>query len=68
MFEVDGKDGVILALGDGWCNPNLVTRGGLCRMVWMFCGLGKVVKDYVVISLLCTKGSVHWVKWRLLVT
>jgi hypothetical protein len=33
MFEVEGKDGVILTLGDGWCNANLGTRGGLCRMV-----------------------------------
>jgi hypothetical protein len=70
MFEVEGKDGVILTLGDGWSNSSLGTRGGFCRivsLVWMFCGLGKVVKDYVVISRLCTKGSVHWAKWRLLV-
>jgi hypothetical protein len=33
MFEVEGKDGVILTLGDGWCNPNLGTRWGFCRMV-----------------------------------
>jgi hypothetical protein len=33
MFGVEGKDGVILTLGDGWCNPNLGTRRGLCRMV-----------------------------------
>jgi hypothetical protein len=33
MFEVEGKDGVILTLGDGWCNPNLGTRGDFCRMV-----------------------------------
>jgi hypothetical protein len=32
MFGVEGKDGVILTLGDGWCNPNLGTRGGFCRM------------------------------------
>jgi hypothetical protein len=35
--------------------------------VWMFCELGNAVKDYVVISWLCNKGSVHWAKWRLLV-
>jgi hypothetical protein len=33
MFEVEGKDGVIPTLGDGWCNPILGTRGGFCRMV-----------------------------------
>jgi hypothetical protein len=33
MFEVEGKDGVIPTLGDGWCNPNLGTRGGFGRMV-----------------------------------
>jgi hypothetical protein len=32
MFEVEGKDGVIPTLGDGWCNPNLGTKGGFCRM------------------------------------
>jgi hypothetical protein len=35
--------------------------------VWMFCGLGNVVKNYVVISLPCTKGSARRAKWRLLV-
>jgi hypothetical protein len=33
MFEVEGKDGVISTLGDGWSNPSLGTRGGFCRMV-----------------------------------
>jgi hypothetical protein len=33
MFEVEGKDGVILTLGDGWSNPSLGTRGDFCRMV-----------------------------------
>jgi hypothetical protein len=33
LFEVEGKDGVFPTLGDGWCNPNLGTRGGFCRMV-----------------------------------
>jgi hypothetical protein len=28
--------------------------------VWMFCRVGNAVKIYVVISWLCTKGSVHW--------
>jgi hypothetical protein len=32
MFRAEGKDGVILTLGDGWCNPNLDTRGDFCRM------------------------------------
>jgi hypothetical protein len=27
MFEVEGNDGVILTLGDGWCNPNIGTIG-----------------------------------------
>jgi hypothetical protein len=31
-------------------------------LVWMFCRLGNAVKNYVVISWLCTKGSVHWAK------
>jgi hypothetical protein len=30
--RAEGKDGVIPNLGDGWCNPNLGTRGGFCRM------------------------------------
>jgi hypothetical protein len=30
--------------------------------VWMFCGLGNAVKNYVVISWLCTKGSVRRAK------
>jgi hypothetical protein len=33
MLAEEGKDGVILTLGDGWSNPSLGTRGGLCRMV-----------------------------------
>jgi hypothetical protein len=35
--------------------------------VLMFCGLGNAVKNYVVISWPCTKGSVRRAKWRLLV-
>jgi hypothetical protein len=35
--------------------------------MWMFCGLGNAVKNYVVISWPCTKGSVCRAKWRLLV-
>jgi hypothetical protein len=34
MFGAEGKDGVILTLGDGWCNHNLGTRGDFCRM-WL---------------------------------
>jgi hypothetical protein len=34
-------------------------------LVWMFCGLENAMKDYVVISCPCTKGSVHGAKWRL---
>jgi hypothetical protein len=30
----------------------------------MFYGLGNTVKNYVVISWPCTKGSVHGAKWR----
>jgi hypothetical protein len=33
--------------------------------VWMFCELGNAMKNYVVISWPCTKGSVHGAKWRL---
>jgi hypothetical protein len=33
MFEVEGKNGIILTFGDGWSNPSLGTRGGFCRMV-----------------------------------
>jgi hypothetical protein len=34
MFEVEGKDGIILTLGDRWCcNPNLGTTEGFCKMV-----------------------------------
>jgi hypothetical protein len=36
-------------------------------LVWMFGGLGNAVKNYVVISWPCTKGSVRMTKWRLLV-
>jgi hypothetical protein len=31
-------------------------------LVWMFCGLGNAVKNYVVISWPCTKESVHGAK------
>jgi uncharacterized protein with LGFP repeats len=31
-------------------------------LVWMFYGLGNAVKNYVVISWPCTKGSVHGAK------
>jgi hypothetical protein len=34
-------------------------------LVWAFYGLGNAVKDYVMISCPCTKGSVHGAKWRL---
>jgi hypothetical protein len=34
-------------------------------LVWMFCGLENAVKNYVVMSWPCTKGSVHGAKWRL---
>jgi hypothetical protein len=33
MFMVEGKDGVISTLGDGWSNPSLGIRGGFDRMV-----------------------------------
>jgi hypothetical protein len=52
MFGAEEKDGVILTLGDRWCNPNLGTRGASVgcdfrsgeTSVWMFCGLGNAVK------------------------
>jgi hypothetical protein len=31
--------------------------------LWMFCGLGNAVKNYVVISWLCAKGCVRMAKW-----
>jgi hypothetical protein len=34
-------------------------------LVWKFSGLGNAVKNYVVFSWPCTKGSVHGAKWRL---
>jgi hypothetical protein len=34
-------------------------------LVWLFCGLENAVKDYMVISWLYTKGSVHGARWRL---
>jgi hypothetical protein len=33
MFGEEGKDGVILTLGDGRCTHNHGTRGGPCMMV-----------------------------------
>jgi hypothetical protein len=30
--RAERKDGVMPTLGDGWCNPNIGTRGGFCRM------------------------------------
>jgi hypothetical protein len=33
--------------------------------VWMFCGLGNAVKNYVVISRPWTKGGVNGEKWKL---
>jgi hypothetical protein len=33
-------------------------RGGETS-VWIFCGLGNAVKNYVVIFSPCTKGGVH---------
>jgi hypothetical protein len=36
-------------------------------LVQIFCGLGNAVKNYVVIFWPCTKDSVCWAKWRLLV-
>jgi hypothetical protein len=57
---LDLGDGVSLSCSHG-------TRGGSVgcdfrsgeTSVGMFCGLGNAMKDYVVISWLCTKGSVH---------
>jgi hypothetical protein len=36
-------------------------------LVLISCGLENTVKNYVVTSWSCTKGSVRWAKWRLLV-
>jgi hypothetical protein len=63
-----------LDLGDGvGLSPSHGTRGASVgcdfhsgeTSVWMFFGLGNAVKNYVVISWPCTKGSVHGAKWRL---
>jgi hypothetical protein len=57
-----------LDLGDGvGLSPSHDTRGASVgydfrsgeTSVWMFCGLENAVKNYVVISWPCTKGSVH---------
>jgi hypothetical protein len=59
-------DGVILTLAQEGAPVDGVIRS--CEtLVSMFCGLGNAMKGYVVISWPCTKGSVHWAKWRLLV-
>jgi hypothetical protein len=42
-----------------FCNGEMLVR--------IFCRLGNTVKDYVVISLSCTKESIHWAKRRFLV-
>jgi hypothetical protein len=59
-------DGVILTLAyEGPLLDGVIHSSE--TLVWMFCGLGNAVKDYVVISWPCTKGIMHWAKWRLLV-
>jgi hypothetical protein len=57
-------DGVILTLAQEGASVGCDFRSGE-TLVWTFCGLGNAVKDYVVISWPCTKGSVHGAKWRL---
>jgi hypothetical protein len=57
-------DGVILILAQEGASVGCDFCSG-ATLVWTFCGLGNVVKDYVVISWPCTKGSVHGAKWRL---
>jgi hypothetical protein len=56
----------LLAMGQEGASVGCDFRSGETS-VWVFCGLGNAVKNYVVISWPCTKGSVHWAKWRLLV-
>jgi hypothetical protein len=60
-----------LDLGDGVdLSPSHGSRGAFVgcdfssgeTLVWMFCGLENAVKNYVVISWPCTKGSVHRAK------
>jgi hypothetical protein len=36
-------------------------------LVCIFCGLENAMKNFVVINWSCTKESVRWAKWRLLV-
>jgi hypothetical protein len=48
----------LLAMAQEGASIGCEFRGGETS-VWMFCGLGNAVKNYVVISWLCTKGSVH---------
>jgi hypothetical protein len=56
----------LLAMAQEGASVGCDFRSGETSM-WMFCGLENVVKNYVVISCQCTKGSLHWAKWRLLV-
>jgi hypothetical protein len=53
-----------LDLGDGVDLSSSLGAGGvyLLTVVSIFCRLGNAVKDYVLISLPCTKGSVDWAK------
>jgi hypothetical protein len=57
-----------LDLGDKWVYLLAMAQEGASvgcdfrtgeTSVWMFCRLGNAVKNFVVISWLCTKGSVH---------
>jgi hypothetical protein len=41
-----------------------VMDGVLLTMAQEGASIGNAVKDYVMISCPCTKGSLRWVKWR----
>jgi hypothetical protein len=49
MFGAEGKDGVILTLAQEGASVGCDFCSGETS-VWIFCGLGKAVKNYVVIS------------------
>jgi hypothetical protein len=56
----------LLALAQEGASVGCDFRSGE-TLVRIFCGLGNGVKNFLVISWPCTKESVHWAKWRLLV-
>jgi hypothetical protein len=68
MFRAEGQDVTswtevmewvhLLAMAQEGASVGCDFRSGETS-VWLFYGLGNAVKNYVVISRPCTKGSVH---------